>query len=64
MEGGSVDAFLRTGDDILGSVKLRLRRISCCKVMTKEGMIPDESRIEGDQEQQLAKCSSSRRWCP
>ena len=61
MEAGTVDALLLTGDDILGSVKLRLSSVSCRMVMTREGMIPDESRIEEVQGQQLAKCSTSRR---
>lgn len=61
MEGGTVDALLLTGDDILGSVKLGLRSVSCCEVLTREGLIPDESQTEGVQEQRLARCSSSRR---
>lgn len=63
MEGGAVDALLLTGYDSLRSVELGLRNISCCKMMTRKGMIPDESRIEAVQEQQLVKCSSSRPWC-
>lgn len=61
MEGGAVDALLLTGDDILRSVQLSLHNISCCKIMTRKGMKPDESRIEEVQEQQLAKYRSSRR---
>ena len=61
MEGGAVDALLLTGDDILRSVQLSLHNVSYCKIMTREGMIPDESRIEEVQEQQLAKYRPSRR---
>ena len=46
MEGCAVDALLPTSDDILGSVKLRLRGVSWGKLMARRGRIPSEIRIE------------------
>ena len=61
MEGGAVDALLFAGDDILRSVELRLGNVNSCRMI--EGIIvPDESRIEGVQWQQLARYRSDRRW--
>lgn len=60
MKGGAVDALLLAGDDILRSIELRLRRVSWYISMVRRRTVPDESRIEGVQEQQLARCNISR----
>lgn len=66
MEGGAFDGLLRAGNDVLGSIKLRLCSISWYTMMVRssEEDLPDESRIEGVQEQRPAKCNLSRLWYP